>query len=196
MASKREERRLSAILAADMVGFSSLMEADERGTIARQRAHHDQFINPKIDEYNGRTVKTTGDGFLVEFASVVDAVECAIAIQRGMLERESGVQHDRRVQYRIGINLGDIIIEGDDILGDGVNIAARLEGMASPDGLCISGTAFDHLKKKIDAGYEDLGEVHVKNIRAPVRVYRVLLDPKSSGTLISAKSGTIPRRQF
>ncbi len=130
MAIPGEQRRLAAILAADMVGYSRLMEADERGTIARQKAHRAELIDPKIIEHHGRIVKTTGDGMLVEFASVVDAVECAVAIQRAMLEREAEVPNDRRIRYRVGINLGDIIVDGDDILGDGVNIAARLEAMA------------------------------------------------------------------
>ncbi len=130
-----------------MVGYSRLMETDERGTIARQKAHRAELIDPKISEHHGRIVKTTGDGMLVEFASVVDAVECAVAIQRAMLEREAEVPNDRRIRYRVGINLGDIVVEGDDIFGDGVNIAARLEEMAEPGGLCISGTAYDHLKQ-------------------------------------------------
>ncbi len=183
-----EQRRLVAILAADMVGYSRLMEADERGTIARQKSHRAELIDPKISEHHGRIVNTTGDGMLVEFASVVDAVECAVAIQRAMLEREADISNDRRIQYRVGINLGDIIVDGDDIFGDGVNIAARLEQMAEPGGLRISGTAYDHLKQKINVGYEDLGEVRVKNIEEPVRSYRVLLGPEAVGRMIGEKS--------
>lgn len=187
LAEPGEQRRLAAIFAADMFGYSRLMETDERGTIARQKAHRSELIDPKITKHHGRIVKTTGDGMLVEFASVVDAVECAVAIQRAMLEREADVPNDRRIRYRVGINLGDIVVEGDDILGDGVNIAARLEEMAEPGGLCISGTAYDHLKQKVNVGYEDLGEVRVKNIEAPVRVYRVLLGPEAVGRVIGKK---------
>ncbi len=126
------ERRLAAILAADMVGYSRLIEADETGTIARKKAHRAELVDPEIGAHGGRIVKTTGDGMLVEFGSVVDATECAVAIQRAMAEREAEVGEERRIQYRVGINLGDIVIDGDDILGDGVNIAARLEGLAEP----------------------------------------------------------------
>ena len=189
MAELGEQRRLAAIFAADMVGYSRLMEADERGTIARQKAHRAELIDPKITEHHGRIVKTTGDGMLVEFASVVDAVECAVAIQRAMVERERDVSEARRIQYRVGINLGDIVIEGDDIFGDGVNIAARLQEIAEPGGVRISGTAYDHLKLTVEVGYEFLGERQVKNIEMPVRVYRVLLDPKEAGTII----GVIPK---
>ncbi len=147
-----------------MVGYSRLMEADERGTIARQKIHRTELIDPKIAEHHGRIVKTTGDGMLVEFASVVDAVECAVAIQRAMVERERDVSEERRIQYRVGINLGDIVIEGDDIFGDGVNIAARLEEMAASGGICISGTAYDQLKRKVDIGYEFLGERSVHSV--------------------------------
>jgi TolB-like protein/class 3 adenylate cyclase len=187
LAEPGEQRRLAAILVADMFGYSRLMETDERGTIARQKVHRAELIDPKITEHHGRIVKTTGDGMLVEFASVVDAVECAVAIQRAMLEREAEVPNDRRIRYRVGINLGDIVVEGDDIFGDGVNIAARLEEMAEPGGLRISGTAYDQLKQKVNAGYEDLGEVRVKNIEEPVRVYRVMLGPEAVGRVIGEK---------
>ncbi len=139
MAELGEQRRLAAIFAADMVGYSRLMEADERGTIARQKAHRNELIDPEIAANNGRIVNTMGDGLLVEFASVVDAVECAVAIQRAMAEREADVPEERRIQYRVGVNLGDVVIDGDDILGDGVNVAARLEGLAEPGGICLSG---------------------------------------------------------
>ncbi len=170
------ERRLAAIFAADMVGYSRLMDTDEAGTLHRQRVHRAELIDPTIEKFNGRIVKLMGDGMLVEFASVVDAVGCAVAIQLGMVEREANVPEDRRIQYRIGINLGDIVIEGDDILGHGVNIAARLEGLAQPGGVVISGTAYDHLKTNVDVNYESLGEVQVKNIQDPVRAYRVLAE--------------------
>ena len=185
MAPKREERRLAAILAADMVGYSRLMEADEAGTLAALKAHRSELIDPTIAEHNGRIVKTTGDGMLAEFASVVDAVAGAVAIQRAMAARNEAVPEDRRIRFRVGINLGDIIFDGDDIYGDGVNIAARLEELAEPGGVCISGTAYEHLKAKVDVGYADLGEQRVKNIETPVRVYRVLLEPGSAGTLIA-----------
>ena len=180
MAAERVERRLAAILAADMVGYSRLMEADEAETIARQKALRKELIDPKIAEHNGRIVKTTGDGVLVEFASVVDATECAVAIQRAIVEREADVPEERRIQYRVGINLGDIVIDGDDILGDGVNIAARLEGLAEPGGICVSGNVHEQLAGKIVLDFEDLGEQRVKNIKKPVRVYRVRLDGRGA----------------
>lgn len=170
------ERRLAAIFALDMVGYSRLMDIDEAGTLHRQRVHRAELIDPTIEKFNGRIVKLMGDGMLVEFASVVDAVGCAVAIQPAMVEREADVSEDRRIQYRIGINLGDIVIEGDDILGHGVNIAARLEGLAQPGGVVISGTAYDHLKTNVDVNYESLGDVQVKNIEDPVRAYRVLAE--------------------
>ncbi len=177
METGRETRRLAAILAADMVGYSRLMEADESGTLARLKAHRAELIDPAIGKNNGRLVKTTGDGVLVEFASVVDAVQCAAEIQRRMARRNAELPHDQRVDFRIGINLGDIIVDDDDVYGDGVNIAARLESVAEPGGICLSGTAYDHLKTKIDVGYADLGEQKLKNIAEPVRAYRVILDP-------------------
>ncbi len=186
MAEERVERRLAAILVADMVGYSRLMEADEAGTLAALKAHRAQLINPEIAMHRGRVVKTTGDGLLAEFASVVNAVAGAAAIQRAMAERNKGVPGDRRIEFRIGINLGDIIIDGDDIYGDGVNIAARLEGLAEPGGICISGAAYEQLKAKVNVGYEDLGERRVKNIEKPVRVYRVLLEPEAVGRAVVA----------
>ena len=151
------ERRLAAILAADMVGYSRLMGADEEGTIARQRTHRAELIDPVIAGHGGRIVKTMGDGLLVEFGSVVDAVKCAVAVQAGMAEREGEVLEDRRIQYRIGINLGDIVIDGEDILGDGVNVAARLEGLAEAGGICVSAKVFGEVGNKLDVGFEDLG---------------------------------------
>jgi TolB-like protein/class 3 adenylate cyclase/Tfp pilus assembly protein PilF len=187
MAEERARRRLAAILAADMVGYSRLMEADEEGTVARHKAYLTELIDPKITEHHGRIVSTAGDGLLVEFSSAVDAVRCAVTVQRAISEREVGVSKDRRIQYRMGINLGDIIIDDDDILGDGVNLAARLEEISEPGGIYVSGTAFDQLKQTVDAGYEYLGEQTVKNIEKPVRVYRVLLDPKSAGKVIGER---------
>ena len=169
-------RRLAAILAIDMVGFSRHMEADEAGTIARQRAHRQDLVDPVLHEYGGRIVKTTGDGLLVEFGSVVDALESAVQIQRAIAETEAGVPKERRIQYRAGINIGDIVIDGDDILGDGVNIAARLEALAEPGGISIAASVFEQVIGKLDLVFEDLGQRQVKNIQKPVRVYRVRLE--------------------
>ena len=138
-------RRLSAIFAVDMVGYSRLMEADETGTIERQKSHREELIDPTFEEFNGRIVKEMGDGVLAEFPSVVEAIKCALVIQRAIPEREAGVDDHRRITYRVGINLGDVIAEGDDLLGDGVNVAARLEQLSDPGGVCISGTAFDQI---------------------------------------------------
>ncbi len=176
MAEERVERRLVAIFAADMVGYSRLMEADETGTIARQRTHRAELVDPEIASHGGRIVKTTGDGMLVEFGSVVEATECAVAIQRAMVEREAEVSEERRIQYRVGINMGDIVIDGDDILGEGVNVAARLEGLAEPGGVCISDVVHQSVAGKLDLAFEDLGEQQVKNITKPVHAYRVVLD--------------------
>ncbi len=179
MVEKRVQRRLAAIFAADMVGYTRLMEADEEGTIARQKAHRKALIDPKIAEHDGRIVKTTGDGMLVEFASVVDAVRCAVEVQEAMAQREADVPDDRRIRYRVGVNLGDIVIDGDDILGDGVNVAARLEGLAEPGGISISAKVHAEVKGKIDVGFEDMGAQAVKNIAEPVHVYRVITDSKA-----------------
>lgn len=185
------ERHLSAILAADMVGYSRLMEADEIGTIERQKAHRNELINPAFEKFHGRIVKEMGDGVLVEFPSVVDAVHCATEIQRAMPVREVDVPEEQRIQYRVGINLGDIVVESGDVFGDGVNIAARLEQLADPGGICISGTTFDHLKKQVEVGYESLGEVTVKNIERPIRMYRVLLDRKHAGKVLRNRNLTV-----
>ncbi len=172
-------RRLAAILAADVVGYSRLMGEDEAGT-ARAVSEHREAARPIIAGLGGRIVKTTGDGLLLEFPSVVAAVECAIAIQKLMAERNAGTPEAKRVVYRIGVNLGDVLIEGDDILGDGVNIAARLEGICEPGGVLISGTAYDHVRGKIDAGFVDLGERQLKNIARPVRVYALATGSQSA----------------
>jgi class 3 adenylate cyclase len=164
-------RRLAAILAADVAGYSRLMGADEEGTLERLKAHRRQLIDPKITEHHGRIVKTTGDGLLVEFASVVDAVRCAAEAQRAMVDREPDLPDDRRIRFRIGINLGDVIADGDDIFGDGVNVAARLEALAEPGGICISRTVRDQIRDKLAYQFEDLGEQSVKNIARPIRVY-------------------------
>jgi adenylate cyclase len=170
-ARNRAERRLAAILAADVEGYSRLMGADEEGTHERLKAHRRELVDPKIGEHSGRIVKTTGDGMLVEFASVVDAVRCAAEVQRAMIDREAGMPEDRRIRFRIGINLGDIIVDGDDIFGDGVNVAARLEALSDPGGLCISRMVRDQIRDKLAYAFEDLGEQSVKNIARPVRAY-------------------------
>lgn len=170
------ERRLAAILAADVVGYSRLMAADEKGTHVRFKALRQGFIELTIAEHRGRVVKLKGDGALVEFASVVDAIECAAAIQKGIAERQADVPEDQRIAFRIGINIGDIIIEDDDIYGDGVNIAARLEQLAEPGGICVSQTVHDHVRDKVDLALEAAGEHRVKNIPNPVSVYRVVLE--------------------
>ncbi len=166
------ERRLSAIFSADMVGFSRLMEADETGTIERQKTHRRDLIDPAFEKFNGRIVKEIGDGVLVEFPSVVAAVECAVTIQRAILEQEMDVEDDLRIQYRVGINVGDIIVDGDDIYGDGVNIAARLEKLAKPGGICVSGTVVSQVKGKVDIEFEDHGEQALKNMKEPCRIWQ------------------------
>ncbi len=176
MADDRVERRLTAILAADVVGYSRLMGLDEEGTLATLKAHRGSFLDPTITRHRGRIVKTTGDGILVEFTSAVDAACCAVDIQRGMADRNAAVQRDRRIELRIGINVGDIIIDGDDIFGDGVNVAARLEGIAEPGGISISDDTYRQVRDKLDLTFDDVGEQHLKNISHPVKVYRVRLE--------------------
>ena len=166
-------RRLAAILAADVAGYSRLMGADEEGTLERLKALRRELLDPKIAEHHGRIVKTTGDGLLVEFASVVDAVRCAVEVQQAMPERNTGVAADNRIELRIGINLGDVIVEGDDLYGDGVNIAARIEALADAGGVFVSNTVHDQVRDRLPFVFEDLGEQQVKNIARPVRVYRV-----------------------
>ena len=163
-------RRLAAILAADVVGYSRLMEADEEGTHERFKAHLAELIDPRIREHHGRVVKTTGDGVLAEFASVVDAVRCAGEIQRAMADRDQDLAEERRLRLRIGVNLGDVIADGGDIYGDGVNIAVRLEGLAAPGGICVSATVCDHIGDHLPYAFDDIGEQSVKNIARPVRV--------------------------
>jgi TolB-like protein/class 3 adenylate cyclase len=175
MAAPRIERRLAAVLAADVVGYSRLMERDERGTFERLKRHRNEVVEPLVAEHGGRIFKFTGDGALCEFRSIVDAVACALLIQAGVGARENEVPDEARIRFRIGINLGDIITEPDgDIYGDGVNVAARLEGIAEPGSVWISGTAYDHLQGKLECGFEDLGERAIKNLERPVRVYRVV----------------------
>jgi TolB-like protein/class 3 adenylate cyclase len=175
MAGDRVDRRLAAIFAGDIAGYSRLMASDEEGTLHQLKAHRRQLVDPKITEHRGRIVKTTGDGMLVEFVSVVDAVRCAVDIQRGMVERNAAVPADKRIQFRVGINVGDIIIDGDDIFGDGVNVAARLEALADPGGIMVSGVVHDQVRDKLSFGFEDMGEQTVKNIARPISVHRVSL---------------------
>jgi adenylate cyclase len=173
LGAERVERRLAAILAADVAGYSRLMERDEAGTLARLRTLRRDLIDPKIAAHKGRIVKTTGDGILVEFTSVVEAVACAVAVQQGMAARNNATADDERIQFRVGINSGDVIVEDGDIYGDGVNIAARLEGIADPGGICISGIVHDQIQGRLDCAFADIGEQSLKNISRPVRVFRV-----------------------
>src|SRR5262249_15352023 len=164
LSTERLERRLAAILAADVAGYSRLMAADEEGTLAQLKAHRKDVIDPKITEHRGRIVKTTGDGMLVEFASVVDALSCAVEVQRGMTERNVDVPQDKRIEFRVGIHQGDVIIEGGDIFGDGVNVAARLEGIAEPGGICVSSRVQEDAEGKLEIAFENAGEQQLKNI--------------------------------
>src|SRR5207248_1088098 len=170
------ERRLTAILAADVVGYSRLMGSDEAGTLAALKAVRSDLIERKISEHQGRVVKLTGDGMLIEFPSVVSAVACATEVQRGVGERNGDVPLDRRIEFRIGINLGDVIVEGEDIYGDGVNVAARLESIAEAGGITVSQSVRDHVGNRLSLTFEDRGEQQLKNIEKPVRVYNVLLE--------------------
>ena len=169
------ERRLAAILVTDVVGYSRLMELDEVGTLVALKTHREELVDPVIAEHHGRIVKLMGDGTLVEFASIVDAVACAVAIQGGMAERNDGTLADRRIELRIGVHLGDIIVEGEDIYGEGVNVAARLEGLAEPGAIYLSGDAYRQVRGKVEANFEDLGEREVKNLAEPLRVYRIAI---------------------
>ncbi len=185
MSKESVERRLTTILAADIVGYSRLMAADEAGTLAQLKTHRKELIEPKTAEYHGRVVKLMGDGTLMEFGSVVDAVNFAVDLQRAMAGRNVDVPEDRQIIYRIGINIGDIIVEADDIYGDGVNIAARLEGLAEPGGICVARNVYNQVKTKVEASFEDLGEKEVKNIPEPLRVYRVVSDALAAQTVRS-----------
>ena len=183
MPAEAVERRLAAILAADIAGYSRLVGLDEEGTLARLRSLRREVIDPTIADHRGRIVKTTGDGILVEFASVVDAVRCAMAVQRATAARETELPPDRRMEFRVGVNLGDVVVESDgDLLGDGINIAARLEGIAEPGGIWLSEDAFRQVRGKVDLEFADRGEQHLKNIGRPVRAYSVLLDNSASPT--------------
>jgi TolB-like protein/class 3 adenylate cyclase len=187
-------RRLTAILAADVASYSRMMGVDEEGTHERLQAHFRELVGPKIKEHRGRIVKNTGDGLLAEFASVVDAVRCAVEVQRGMADREPDVPEDRRIRFRIGINLGDVIVAEDDIFGDGVNVAARLEALAEPGGVLVSNTVYEHVRDRLPFTFDDLGEHQVKNIVRPVRVY--VLRPESKAELPTAGLRiAVPRRR-
>lgn len=172
MADQNATRKLVAILSVDTVGYSRLMGKDEQGTIDRQKAHREELIQPKISEHHGRIVKTMGDGLLLEFPSVVEAFQCALALQNGMAERNMEVPVDRKMLLRIGLNVGDVVIDGDDILGDGVNIAARLQEITDPGGVTVSATAYEHLADRFDVALEDAGAKKFKNIARPIRIWR------------------------
>jgi adenylate cyclase len=176
LTGERVQRRLAAILAADVAGYSRLMGTAEEGTLADLKAFRKDIVDPKIIEHRGRIVKTTGDGMLVEFASAVDAARCAIEVQRGMSEQNVDVPKDKRIEFRIGIHVGDIIIDENDIFGDGVNIAARLEGIAEPGGICISDDAQRQIRGKIDLALDDMGPQSLKNIAEPLRAWRLQID--------------------
>jgi TolB-like protein/class 3 adenylate cyclase/tetratricopeptide (TPR) repeat protein len=180
MSEGRVERRLAAILAADVVGYSRLMGYDEAGTLARLKTLRRELIDPKIAEHKGRIVKTTGDGILIEFSSVVEAVACAVAVQKAMPARNEGTVADRRIEFRVGIHQGDIIVEDGDIFGDGVNLAARLEGLAEPGGICISRVVRDEIRDKLDFAFDDMGEQSLKNIARPMRVFAVNIGARAS----------------
>ena len=174
-----EERRLTTILSADVVGYSRLMGEDEAGTLAVLKKHRRELIEPKTAQYHGRLVKLVGDGTLLEFSSVVDAVRFAVEVQCAIAQRNVEVPKDRQINYRIGINIGDIIVDGADIYGDGVNVSSRLEGLAEPGGICVRRNVRNQVRDKLDIGFEDLGEIEVKNIARPVRVFRVVLDQRA-----------------
>src|SRR6185369_9485757 len=171
------ERKLAAILAADVVGYSALMAADEAGTFDRLRTDRRELFGPEIKKHHGRVFKLMGDGLLAEFGSVVDAVECAVSLQRGLAERNAAVLEDHRISVRIGINLGEVIVDGDDRFGEGVNVAARLQQLAEPGGICVSGKVTREVEKKLAFAFEPMGEQQMKNISEPVACYRVNLQP-------------------
>src|SRR5438874_3801935 len=173
LSAERVERRLAAILAADVAGYSRLMGENEAGTLARLNALRRELIDPTVGEHKGRVVKTTGDGLLIEFPSVVEAVACALAMQQAMKLHNAAIPQEQRIEFRVGINSGDVIVEDGDIHGDGVNIAARLEALAEPGGICVSAMVHDQVWGRLDCGFEDLGEQSLKNIARPLRIYRV-----------------------
>jgi adenylate cyclase len=186
MSDQSIQRRLAAILAADVAGYTRLMEVDSDGTVAAWQAAREAVIRPTVDEYSGKIVKLTGDGFLVEFPTVQDAVNCAIAMQAGL--------SDNSLDFRIGVNLGDIIDDGEDIHGEGVNVADRLEGLADPGGICISGMVYESIRNRIEADFEDMGEQEVKNVSAPVRAYRIRIAGVAEAALDDAIPAGHPSR--
>jgi class 3 adenylate cyclase len=188
----RDHRRLAAIVSLDVAGYSRLMGVDDSGTLAALKAHRRELVDPKIAKHDGRIVKTTGDGLLLEFPSVVEAVRCAVDMQRGMAERNAGIAPNQRLDFRIGINVGDIIIDGDDIFGDGVNVAARLEALADPGGICVSGRVQEDAHGKLDVTFEDAGEQELKNISRLVRVYRILLGERPGSPELATSNRAIP----
>jgi len=187
MNRQHQARRLTTILTADVVGYGRLMSVDETATLAALKSHRRDLIEPKTSEYGGRLIKLMGDGALMEFASVVDAVRFAVDVQRAMAGRNAAAPEDRRIAFRIGINIGDVIVEDDDLYGDGVNVAARLEALAEPGGIYISGDAYRQVRNKLHVGFEDLGERRLKNIAEPVNVYRVELDRRGAETESAAR---------
>jgi len=195
MNEKEVKRKLAAILSADVKGYSRLMEEDEVATV-RAMEEYRGIISEFIEKHRGRVVDSPGDNLLAEFGSVVDAVECGVEIQKELESRNAAIPKERRMEFRIGVNLGDVIEESGRLYGDGINVAARIEGLAEPGGICISGTAYDQIKKKLNLGYKFLGEHSVKNISEPVRVYRVLTEPEAAGKVIGEKRflGKISRR--
>src|SRR5215831_3545724 len=194
MSEGRAERRLAAILAVDVAGYSRLMGADEEGTHERLKAHFAELIHPKVTEHRGRVVKNTGDGLLSEFPSVVDAVRCALEVQREMIARNAATPAGRRIEFRMGINVGDIIIEDADIFGDGVNIAARLEALAEPGGICISAAAHEQVRDKLDFSFEHMGEQQVKNIARPVRTHRIVVGSTAEPIAAAATELPLPEK--
>jgi adenylate cyclase len=193
MSGERVERRLTAILVMDVAEYSRLMEEDEEGTHERLKAHFAELINPKLGQHRGRTVKNTGDGILAEFASVVDAVRCAVEIQRAMTNRNLGISKHKCIAFRIGINISDVIVEPEDIFGDGVNVAARLESLAAPGGICVSARVQEVLAGRFDLAFEDIGEQSLKNITRKVRVYRIRFDKGADiATVVPAASLALP----
>jgi class 3 adenylate cyclase len=189
LAGERMERRLAAVLAADVAGYSLLMGRDEEGTLTQLKAFRTTLVDPVIAAHRGRIVKTTGDGMLVEFASAVDAARCAVEIQRGVALENVEVPELARIEFRIGIHVGDIIVDDNDIFGDGVNIAARLEGIAQPGGICISDDAQRQIRGKLDSPFEDMGPQNLKNIAKPMRAWRLSVDEKSAEYLSAQRSG-------
>jgi class 3 adenylate cyclase len=189
MAAERVQRRLAAILAADVVGFSRMMGEDEEGTLAALTAYLTELIRPCIAEHRGRIFKTTGDGLLAEFASVVDAVRCSIAFQEGMADRNRETPGEGRIEFRIGVNLGDVILQDDDVFGDGVNIAARLEGLAAPGSVVVSGKVHEEVRGKLDIRFDDLGPQNVKNIAEPVRAFSIHMGAGAAALADAGQTG-------